>query len=131
MIDSIKKTVLLDKKATIALGNISKQRDSLLNINRDQQKLIDSLRKESDTYRTIADTLTSALNNLRFALREKDVQLEANKGILDLNDKLNKAQVKAIRRKRLGLGLSIGYGLTESEISPFAGVSINYSIIRF
>ena len=131
VIDSIKETTLLDKKATIAQGNISKQRDSLLLINRDQQKLIDSLRKESRGYRLEADSLRSAFNNLRFALSESKFQLDKYSEIIDLNDKLNDLEIKAIRRKRLGLGLSVGYGLNKDGLSPFVGVSLNYTVIRF
>lgn len=127
----MKKTTLLDKEGTIAMGNISKQRDSLLLINRDQQKLIDSLRKESKSYRLEADSLRSAFNNLRFALSESKFQLEKYNEIMDLNDKLNDLEIKAIRRKRLGLGFSVGYGLNKHGLSPFVGLSLNYTLIRF
>lgn len=130
-IDSIKQTTLLDKKATIAQGNISKQRDSLIRVNKDQQRLIDSLRKESQTYKTEADSLRRAYFNLRFALKEKDQQLKFKNDTADLNKKLFEAETKALRRKRLGLGLSVGYGLANEGQSIFAGLSINYTLIRF
>ena len=131
LIDSIKKTTLLDKQGTIAMGNIAKQRDSLMVINRDQQKLIDSLRKESRSYRLEADSLRSAFNNLRFALNESKFQLEKYNEILSLNDQLNDLEIKAIRRKRLGMGFSVGYGMNKDGLSPFVGVSLNYTVIRF
>tara|TARA_R100001480_G_scaffold151669_2_gene153149 strand:+ start:337 stop:756 length:420 start_codon:yes stop_codon:yes gene_type:complete len=130
VIDSIGQTTLLDKRATIAQGNISKQRDSLLSINYDQQRLIDSLRKESSHYKKEADTLRSALNNIRFAIREKDLQIESKKKDLSYREKLFKADLKALKRKRLGLGVSIGYGLANEGQSMFAGLSLNYTLIR-
>ena len=130
-IDSIKKTTLLDSKATIAQGNISKQRDSLINIVKSYQKLTDSLRKESNNYKTEADTLKKAYFNLKYAIREKKIQLESKDKELMYSEKLFKADLKALRRKRLGLGVSVGYGFTSQGQNAFFGLSINYTFIRF
>jgi len=130
-IDSINKTTHYDRLATIAAGNISKQRDSLINVNTDQQRLIDSLRKESTNYKTEADTLRKALNNLKFAIREKDIQLDSKDKDLIYSEKLFEADLNALRRKRLGLGLSAGYGLNENGTGAYAGLGITYTFIRF
>lgn len=130
VIDSINKTTLLDDKATIAQGNIIKQRDSLIDINKDQERLIDSLRKESMNYKTEADNLRKAFNNLEFAIKEKDIQLESKHKDLLYNKKLFEADLRALRRKRLGLGFSSGYGFANEGQTMFIGLSINYTIIR-
>lgn len=131
LIDSIKQTTLLDKKATIAQGNLLKQRDSLLNINRDQQILITSLQVESSQYKAEADTLKVAYGNLKFAFLEKEIQLKAQSEKLTLKDDLFKSDTKALKRRRLGLGLTIGYGLGNEGQTPFAGIGLTYTLFRF
>lgn len=130
-IDSINQETRYDRKATIAVGNLIKQRDSLLNINQDQQRLIDSLRLESRSYKREGDTLRSAYSNLKFAYREKEAQLKATHDKFYYKEKLFESDLRDLKRKRLGLGLSIGYGLASEGQSPFAGVSINYTLFRF
>lgn len=131
LIDSINQETRYDRKATIAVGNLLKQRDSLLNINRDQQRLIDSLRVESKGYRSEADTLRKAYSNLKFAFREKEIQLKSLTENFGLKQDLLNNKMKAIRRKRLGIGPSVGYGFANDGQSIFVGLSLNYSLIRF
>ena len=131
LIDSINQETRYDRKATIAVGNLLKQRDSLLAINKDQQRLIDSLRVESKGYRTEADTLRAAYSNLKFAFREKEIQVKSLTENFGLKEDLLNNKMKAIRRKRLGIGPSVGYGFANDGQSIFVGLSLNYSIIRF
>ena len=130
-IDFKKEKTHLDKEATNIVGNLLKQRDSLESINKDQQKLIDSLRLESRRYKAEADTLRGAYANLKFSLREKEIQLKNTIEKNSLKTDLFQSDLKALRRKRLGLGLSLGDGLANEGQSPFAGVSINYTLFRF
>lgn len=129
-IDSINQTTLLDKKATIAQGNISKQRDSLLQINKDQERLIDSLRKESATYKQEADSLRKAYTNLQFVIKEKQFQIEGRDKTIEYSEQLYDAKLKALRRRRLGIGTSIGYGIGNDGTTIFAGIGLNYTLIR-
>ena len=99
-------------------------------INIDQQKLIDSLRKESTNYKKEADSLRSSLNNFSFVLREKDIQLKSKDETANLNKKLFEADLKALKRRKLGIGLSVGYGLTANGQGVFTGISLNYNLIR-
>lgn len=95
------------------------------------EKLIDSLRKESNAYKKEADSLRQAYRNLQFAQNEKEFQLEANAKNMDLKTKLFNAELKALKRKRLGLGVSTGYGLDGDGQSVFAGISLHYTLFRF
>lgn len=131
LIDSINQTTQYDRKATLAVGNLIKQRDSLLDINKDQQKLIDSLRLESRSYKREGDTLRSAYSNLKFAYREKEAQLKATHDKFYYKEKLFESDLRALKSKRLNLGLGVGYGLTGEGQTAFVGVVVSYSLIRF
>ena len=129
-IDSIKQTTLLDKKATIAQGNISKQRDSLVVLVHDQERLIDSLRKESATYKQEADSLRKAYANLKFVVSEKQFQIDGRDKAIEYSKQLYDAELKALRRRRLGIGVSIGYGFGDNGTTIFTGIGLNYTLIR-
>lgn len=131
VIDSIKKTTLLDKKATIAQGNISKQRDSLMVIVSEQDKLIDSLRKESAQFKLESDNLREANRILEQVNREKQFQIDTQIDKFDLKSKLYDEKIKSIRRKRFSIGPSVGYGLTANGQGFIAGLTFNYTIFRF
>lgn len=129
-IDSIKQTTLLDKKATIAQGNISKQRDSLIVLAQDQERLIDSLRKESAIYKQEADSLRKAYANLKFVVSEKQFQIDGRDKAMEYSKQLYDAELKALRQRRFGIGVSIGYGIGKDGTTIFSGIGLNYTFIR-
>tara|TARA_R110000822_G_scaffold127454_4_gene262975 strand:- start:409 stop:795 length:387 start_codon:yes stop_codon:yes gene_type:complete len=110
-IDSIKKTILLDKKATIAQGNIVKQRNTLFDLYNKQVILIDSMRVESDSYRKAADTLIFVKTSLKQALKEQTTEMKFRNENFEIQEAFYKADLKAQKNKKwqfLGGGTLIG-----------------------
>lgn len=63
---------------------------------------------------------------------------EKNKLILDVSDKnpysITKSQRSYInlpKQKRFGLGVNTGYGISNSGLSPYIGLGVNYNLINF
>ena len=55
--------------------------------------------------------------------------LEKNYSALTV--KAYQADLKALRRNKLGLGVSVGYGFTSQGQNAFFRLSLNYTLIRF
>ena len=111
VIDSTKETTLLDKKATIAQGNIVKQRDTLFSLFSKQSLLIDSLRVESFGYRSEADTLRAASTLYKEWIREQESQIKFIKEQGEVKDQLFKSELKRHKGKKwswLGIGALLG-----------------------
>lgn len=100
VVDSINQTTLLDRKATIAQGNIVKQRDALYSIFGDQTKAIKELTRESEGYRFEADTLRLANKELRQGIVFKNEELSAKQASFDFEKYLLNAEIKTQKKKK-------------------------------
>lgn len=116
VIDSIKKTTLLDKKATIAQGNISKQRDTLQVLYYDSMLLIDSLHQEINLYKIQSRTLhDSVIIPLKILSAEKTTELNHFSEKYKIRENYFKAEIKSQKSKKwtwLGVGGAAGIILT-------------------
>lgn len=124
-INSTNETTLLDKKATIAQGNIIKERDGLLSISGKQDVLIDSLRKESDGYRNEADTLRFANFKLQEGINLKSTELRLTKENFSIKEDIFKADLKDANKKKWGFGFKgflLGSLATLGAILAFVGL---------
>lgn len=109
-IDSIKQETVLDKEATIAQGNIARQRDKLLNVFQEQSILLDSVKKESLNYRNESDTLRNANSLLNLALeKEEELRLKdreiSDQKILRMEDQLDSKKGNWFRGFLTGSGI--------------------------
>jgi len=130
-IDSIYQTTTLDKKATIAQGNIVKQRDTLLSLYEDQSVLVDSLRLEVSKRQERYQDAEKAFEALKFAYRENEILLQNEKDRNQNNSELHKVEMKALRQKRLGFGAYGGYGISDGGQGFSVGVGLTWTLFRF
>lgn len=130
-VDSIQKTTQLDKRSTIAMGNIARQRDRLKELIQEANIIMSNLHKESDGYRMEADTLRVAFNNLESAYHKVEKQLK----FADLKQKVDKEgfelRLKKIRRRRFGVGFFGGATYRDNSVEPTFGVGVTWSLFRF
>lgn len=110
-IDTTKETTLLDKKATIATGNLLKEGSGYKDLYRKQKSLVDSLwyqikihKTENDTYRI------HIVPNLQNLNKEQKTELQHTKEKNTLSIELLNAKLKQEKGKKWTFG-TIGVGV--------------------
>ena len=111
MIDSIRKTTLLDEKATIAQGNIVRQRDTLFAWYEEADRLIDSLWAQIGTHKRENATIRESFDALQQAYKEEQKQNIFLQDLSAIKEEKYEAELKNQRGKKwtwLGGGTLIG-----------------------
>lgn len=110
-IDTTKETTLLDKKATIATGNLLKEGSGYKGLYGEQKSLVDSLwyqiklhKTENDTYRL------QIVPNLQNLNKEQKTELQHTKEKNTLSIELLNAELKQEKGKKWTFG-TIGVGV--------------------
>ena len=114
VIDSIVKTTLLDEKATIAQGNIVRQRDTLFLWYSEASRLIDSLLSQISVHKKESVVIRQALDESKSALTESKRQNTFLEEITEIKEEQFKAEKKLLKRQKftwLGGGALIGITL--------------------
>lgn len=115
-IDSLKKTVLLNKTATINIGNQLKKGETYQYLYDDCNKLLDSLIKESKLHSINTRFLKdSVIHPLKMLTVEKQAEAKLHKEKYSLQEQYHKAELKQQKSKKwtwaivsAGVGIIIG-----------------------
>ena len=111
LIDTTKSKVTLNKEGVVALGNISRDRDNLEDIFKNQSILIDSLRKESLGFKKEADTLRYSVLTSLHAFEKSELEKSILKSQMGDKEELFEAKLKSKNGnffKGLGIGAILG-----------------------
>ena len=112
-IDSLKKTVLLNKTATINIGNQLKKGETYQYLYDDCNKLLDSLIKESKLHSINTRFLKdSVIQPLKMLTVEKQAEAKLHKEKYNLQEQYHKAELKQQKSKKWQwMGVGIGAGI--------------------
>ena len=112
-IDSLKKTVLLNKTATINIGNQLKKGETYQYLYDDCNKLLDSLIKESKLHSINTRFLKdSVIQPLKMLTVEKQAEAKLHKEKYNLQEQYHKAELKQQKSKKWQwMGVGVGAGI--------------------
>lgn len=134
------KTTIVEKKIKIT----QKQIDSLTatikptenKIVRYKEKRAELQNKEveitypKDDCKEIVENLKQQLSNCDSVTIYQDKIIYVDREIIKKQDVI--IDLKELpKQKRFGIGVQVGYGLTEKQLSPYIGVGVSYNILRF
>lgn len=90
-----------------------------------KDSIIQKLREVNDTYKF--DIVPNLKHHISL-LEQKEV---SQSELWSIKNEKWEIKYSKLKSKRFGFGFSAGYGAATTGLSPFVGVSVNYTIIRF
>jgi len=112
VIDTVKKTTLLNKEGTIKIGNALKQGDTYKGLYIDSSALLDSLFKQSKLHKQNTRFLKdSVIQPLKLLSVEKQAEAKLHKEKYNLQEQYYKSELKRQKGKKwtwLGVGGGVG-----------------------
>jgi hypothetical protein len=96
---------------------------------------------ENQAKAAVIGTQSEKISSLSRTVKQDSSELNRQRMVIGLlNENLKQSNelwqqsetelIKAKRPKRVGIGLNLGYGISNSGLTPFVGVGISYNLIR-
>lgn len=134
------KTTIVEKKIKITQKQIDSLKATLKPIEKEivkyKEKRAELQKKEIEiTYpkeecKEIVENLKQQLSNCDSVTAYQDKIIYVDREIIKNQDMI--IDLKEIpKQKRFGVGIQVGYGITDKQLSPYIGVGISYNILRF
>lgn len=134
------KTAIVEKRVKITQKQIDSLKSTIKPIENKVSKLkkkrAELQKKEVEiTYpkeecKEIVENLKEQLSNCDSVTIYQDKIIYVDREIIKKQDVI--IDLKELpKQKRFGIGVQVGYGLTEKQLSPYIGVGVSYNILRF